>query len=307
LAFRSEAQATWVADAGRGGSTGAHRLTETHSLPGSAPLVECSDLIVGALGGAPFERTTPTCYCSEDFKVFHVRTSMKSLALIFALFAVACGQHDASKTAKENDESETIEQKAARGRQKMTAQHQEAIASEIPKLPRSALPGAVTELCDQVPAEKLVDTARTRCAAAHLAMGRMWFSKGFPDEGKAALARARAEGAREADIAHINGMLPAAIEKSKKNDAANRAAAGALLRQAFGQRLRQQYLDNNLDIEVEVSGKQKDRMTLRFALFNAVWANKIKKGDLLDQMKQAGFKRLDMTDGYDYHVYWNID
>lgn len=103
----------------------------------------------------------------------------------------------------------------------------------------------------------------------------------------------------------------AALKKSAEAKAAKRekeikAVAGKLVRIALAKELRQQYLDNNLDIKVEVSGAEKDRMTLQFALFNDVWTNKVQKGELIGQLREAGFKRLDMTDGYDYHVYWDL-
>ena len=80
-----------------------------------------------------------------------------------------------------------------------------------------------------------------------------------------------------------------------------------MAREAYAQALRQRYLDQNMDIEVKVSGKDKERLTLKFVLFNAVWTNKVEKGSLLAEMRGLGFKRVDMTDGFDYHVFWDFE
>ena len=98
----------------------------------------------------------------------------------------------------------------------------------------------------------------------------------------------------------------AAEDAESRRKAAADAVTEAAGRAAYAKVLRQGYLDENMDIEVTVSGKANERITLKFALFNAVSANKIQKGDLLKEMGLLGFKRVDLTDGYDYHVSWNL-
>ncbi len=77
-------------------------------------------------------------------------------------------------------------------------------------------------------------------------------------------------------------------------------------RRAYASQLRTHFLDQNMDVEVRVSGSKADRLTLEFVLFNAVWAHNFQKGDLIDEIRGKGFKRVDLTDGYDYHVYWTF-
>lgn len=62
-----------------------------------------------------------------------------------------------------------------------------------------------------------------------------------------------------------------------------------------------------MDIKVRVSGSNSDRITLSWVLFGDVAAHQLSKGDLIQEVKALGFRRIDMTDGYDYHVYWNLE
>ncbi len=76
-------------------------------------------------------------------------------------------------------------------------------------------------------------------------------------------------------------------------------------RRAYTQVLRNNFLDNNLDIKVNVSGKKATHLTLKYALFSAVWARKLQTGGFiagssLDQWHEMGFTKITLTDGYDY-------
>ena len=78
------------------------------------------------------------------------------------------------------------------------------------------------------------------------------------------------------------------------------------LREEFAQRLRNNYLDNGLDIKVILSGKYKQKMTLKYPLFSDVWVHKLKQGDIIDTVIDLGFDYLEVNDGYDYAVYWTF-
>ena len=78
------------------------------------------------------------------------------------------------------------------------------------------------------------------------------------------------------------------------------------IREEFAKRLRNNYLDNGLDIKVILSGKYKQKMTLKYSLFSDVWVHKLKQGDLLDTVINLGFDYLEVNDGYDYAVYWTF-
>jgi hypothetical protein len=101
-------------------------------------------------------------------------------------------------------------------------------------------------------------------------------------------------------------VAEAAAAAKGEREAAKAAAAAAIeARRSYGETLRNHFLDQGMDVKVRVSGSRADRLTLEFVLFNAVWTRKMETGSLLGEIRDQGFQRLDMKDGYDYHVYWN--
>ena len=81
------------------------------------------------------------------------------------------------------------------------------------------------------------------------------------------------------------------------------------LRKLYGEKLREHCLDNGYDITVNVTGNSNQYITLRYPLFNAVWAHRLSKGEYnwLQTAEPLGFKRFTITDGYDYTVYWSLN
>lgn len=75
----------------------------------------------------------------------------------------------------------------------------------------------------------------------------------------------------------------------------------ASTRKAYETTLHNSFLDNNLDIKVAVKGKNKDVLELKYALFNDVWLRKLETGGNLNQWHEMGFKKIVVTDGYDYN------
>jgi hypothetical protein len=153
----------------------------------------------------------------------------------------------------------------------------------------------IAGICEKSEPSKMTSAVKSRCAVAHLAVARDFLKSGNVTGAQNAVEHASFEGASTEALASTAKLLKAA------EDAQPRMA-----REAYAQALRQRYLDENMDIEVKVSGKDKDRVTLEYVLFNAVWTNKVEKGSLLAEMRGLGFKRVDMTDGYDYHMYWDF-
>ena len=87
-------------------------------------------------------------------------------------------------------------------------------------------------------------------------------------------------------------------EATKANETAQAEA-----RRAYAKVLRNHFLDQGMDVKVGISGARADRLRLEFILFNAVWTRKMETGSLLGEIRDQGFKRLDMQ-GYEYHVNW---
>jgi hypothetical protein len=61
-----------------------------------------------------------------------------------------------------------------------------------------------------------------------------------------------------------------------------------------------------MDIKVSVSGQHNERLKLTFVLFNDVWMHNFKKGSLIDEIRGKGFKRVDLSDGYDWGYYFTF-
>lgn len=83
-------------------------------------------------------------------------------------------------------------------------------------------------------------------------------------------------------------------------------AARKLGREQFGKLLRTKYLDDGLDIKVAVTGRESDTLKLTFPLFNDVWSHRMQKGDVLTTAQSLGFRRVEMSDGYQWGYYWDL-
>ena len=81
----------------------------------------------------------------------------------------------------------------------------------------------------------------------------------------------------------------------------------AIQRKKYAEELRNQYLDDNLDIKVTAYGPNNTILKLSYPLFNDVWSHKMENGDVIEGIKKIGFKRFEMSDGYDWGVYWNFN
>jgi hypothetical protein len=165
---------------------------------------------------------------------------------------------------------------------------------------------AIGRLCDQSDLSKVTPDVKSRCAAAHLAVTRVLLKAGNATGARRAFNLASNEGASPAALASTGKSLKTAEDAELKKTREADAAAKSAIRLAYAKTLREHHLDLNMDIKVTVTGTAKDRITLQFALFDDVWTHKVEKGDIVDEMRRLGFTRVDMTDGYDYHVYWDL-
>jgi hypothetical protein len=109
-------------------------------------------------------------------------------------------------------------------------------------------------------------------------------------------------------IASAERRVEAAAAARKRKDEALQAKADAVERAAYGVILRERFLDHGEDIKVWVYGERKDHITLEWVMFNDVWTHRMSKGDgIIVDLQRLGFRRVDVVDGYDYHVYWDLD
>jgi hypothetical protein len=165
--------------------------------------------------------------------------------------------------------------------------------------------------CQAVTPASLPQFARDRCRDALAAQA----SNGVSVQvARRALADAIAFGLPQKSVPAINHQIDLAI--AREADAARELAREqeatqtfleASTREAYGQMLRNRFLDQGMDIKVKVTGAHKDQITLRWALFGDVWTHRMEKADgLIPEIAALGFKRVDVTDGYNYHRYWTM-
>jgi hypothetical protein len=92
-------------------------------------------------------------------------------------------------------------------------------------------------------------------------------------------------------------------EQQKKRSKVEQAASLVERRLVEGV-LRERYLDAGLDIKVKVFGSNADRIKLTYVLFNDVWSHRLSKEGMVKELCDRGFKRIEMSDGYNWGVYW---
>jgi hypothetical protein len=104
----------------------------------------------------------------------------------------------------------------------------------------------------------------------------------------------------------LGSAIPESPEERRKRLAAERKE-GSENRKHYAELLRERFLDAGLDIKVKASGANAERLTFEYVLFTDVWSHRFQKDGILEQARAMGFRRVDMKDGYNYHVYWNFD
>jgi len=111
------------------------------------------------------------------------------------------------------------------------------------------------------------------------------------------------------EIEPITKKIVATYEKEQK--AKNEAQAKIEEKLAeenrvkFAQRAEYSFLDNRLNITVTTSGKKQTTIKLRYALMSKVFIHQVLKSEFTKNAKQAGFKKIIFTDGYDDT--WTLD
>lgn len=178
--------------------------------------------------------------------------------------------------------------------------------------------------CDRIDSAVFPPSVKEACGNAHVELARALIGKGHLNEARAAVNSAARELGDPAVLNVRRTLSAAEATEQKRRDVEDRKrraqeakeerqrrqaeqTAGAAARRAYGEALRERFLNDNLDIKVSVTGNNASRITLTFVLFNDVWRHKFAKGDLVEEMGRLGFKRVDMKDGYDYHYYWTFD
>jgi hypothetical protein len=168
--------------------------------------------------------------------------------------------------------------------------------------------------CQVVTVASLSQSVRDRCRHALAVYAKNSVTIDDVQTSRRALAEAVAFGLTQKEARPINQLIDTTVARAVKaararqrDEDAKRLRSAASARKAYGDLLRNRFLDQGMDIKVLVTGDHSDRIALRWALFNDVWTHRMQKPEgLIPEMNALGFKRVDVTDGYDYHMYWTM-
>jgi tetratricopeptide (TPR) repeat protein len=134
-------------------------------------------------------------------------------------------------------------------------------------------------------------------------------SKKKRDSIKGTLAKLEKDRAAEADREARRAAAEAEREARRTAAEAEKEARklAASIRKEYGKTLEIHYLDQGLDIRVSVYGPENTYIKLTYVLFTRVWAHEFAKGDIMTEMRNLGFKKVTLSDGYSDYWYWNLD
>lgn len=187
------------------------------------------------------------------------------------------------------------------------AERVKELHSKLLALPPTAPVADITAACsnfatlDGVPAE-----SRPTCAKAYLASAQDAFRRKDYETANAMAVHAETNGADAAATARILKIAGPKIEAQRKKVTSEALIADrqlrAATREAMGVVIRDRFLNGGLDIKVRVSGKNSDRVNLTYVLFSDVWSHRFHKDGFIMELCNAGFRRVEMEDGYDWGV-----
>jgi hypothetical protein len=119
---------------------------------------------------------------------------------------------------------------------------------------------------------------------------------------------------RQADerVARLRVAEERRLAAEQKRKAAEEAKLEAETQQAlrvvFAKRLENQLLDEGFDATVAAAGKNRAVLRIRWILVDRVMAHQMsKESGIFQSAREMGFKRVEITDGYDAAWYWKLD
>jgi hypothetical protein len=98
-----------------------------------------------------------------------------------------------------------------------------------------------------------------------------------------------------------------AWELSIKQQAAREAPVKRALRDALAKTLEDKMLDEGYNVTVTAIGQEHTTLHLKWILVSKVLAHKLSQdGEFFENARSLGFKRIEITDGYDETWYWTL-
>jgi len=178
-------------------------------------------------------------------------------------------------------------------------------------------PLMVARLCETVKTDLLSENILSKCSEAHALSVNLLLKQNKVIEARKSFNLSLKESPLSNHAKKYESNLLSAEkrlaeqkikEKKKKDieDKNNKLELEKIARMAYGKVIREYYLDSGINIKVRVSGKNNDKLTLTYPLFTEVWSHQFQKSGNLQSIRELGFKRVDMTDDYDFHIYWDL-
>ena len=104
-----------------------------------------------------------------------------------------------------------------------------------------------------------------------------------------------------------DGQVQAALTKAQvAKDALEQKKKEIEARRLYAQLLEKQFIERRMNTDVTTSGRENTTLRIKWVLTNKVTANDLQKSGVIEQARAAGFKRVEMTDGYDTTFYWDL-
>jgi hypothetical protein len=95
--------------------------------------------------------------------------------------------------------------------------------------------------------------------------------------------------------------------KEAAREAKERAALNRILRDNMVQTIETGMLDKGYNVTVTAIGKDHTTLRIKWILVSKVTAHEFsKQGDFFEEARKIGFRRVEITDGYDETWYWNL-
>lgn len=249
-----------------------------------------------------------------------------AIAVVLLIFLTSRGERPRRRTVGESGDQASSVDDAVRSR-KQAAREAQMLADAVSRLRATVERGeesAIATACadaerlgrSSIPASIPKDLAKP-CRSAHLARAQQNLRTGNTTAAREEILASKLFGPPYDKDNEIERQILAVETKTQdKIYAENRAQAASAAkqqaaneiegRQLYGEMLRDRFLDKGLDIKVTVSGSKADRITLKYVLFNDVWSHRMQKDGLLAELRNLGFKRVTLTDTYDYTIYWDF-
>lgn len=103
------------------------------------------------------------------------------------------------------------------------------------------------------------------------------------------------------------------IARARREEEKTRVAAEKALtefkrqrRITYAKMVEERFLDGGMDVRVEAVGKQEDTLRFTWILANRVTVHDMHKRLDFDDLRTWGFRRVELTDGYDSSWHWDL-